>query len=138
MLASRTSATRVSGLLLRGLNLICRNAAQISNKSQFGQRPDEPLGRVKLPWLHSVAVVVLKFVVVVVIAFAHGKKSKEERIARSAFFGIRLSSDRVTCAINEERAMLQDNDSRNSRDQKSAECSTPPIPQKAENCRDSS
>ena len=33
MLASRTSATRVSGLSLRGLNLICRNAAQISNKS---------------------------------------------------------------------------------------------------------
>ena len=33
MLAGRTSATRVSGLSLRGLNLICRNAAQISNKS---------------------------------------------------------------------------------------------------------
>ena len=33
--------------------------------------------------------------------------------------------------------MLQDNDSRNSRDQKSAECSLPAIPQKAENCRDS-
>ena len=28
-----TSATRVSGLSLRGLNLICWNAAQISNKS---------------------------------------------------------------------------------------------------------
>jgi hypothetical protein len=28
-----TSATRLSGLSLRGLNLICRNAAQISNKS---------------------------------------------------------------------------------------------------------
>jgi hypothetical protein len=33
VLAGRTSATRVSGLSLRGLNLICRNAAQISNKS---------------------------------------------------------------------------------------------------------
>jgi len=33
MLAGRTSAIRVSGLSLRGLNLICRNAAQISNKS---------------------------------------------------------------------------------------------------------
>src|SRR5258707_4538166 len=33
MLAGRTSATRVSGLSLRELNLICRNAAQISNKS---------------------------------------------------------------------------------------------------------
>ena len=33
--------------------------------------------------------------------------------------------------------MLQDNDSRDARDQKSAECSTPPIPEKAKNCRDS-
>ena len=33
MLAGRTSATRVSGLSLRGLNLTWRNAAQISNKS---------------------------------------------------------------------------------------------------------
>jgi hypothetical protein len=32
MLAGSTLATRVSGLSLRGLNLICRNAAQISNK----------------------------------------------------------------------------------------------------------
>ena len=29
----RMAATRVSGLSLRGLNLICRDAAQISNKS---------------------------------------------------------------------------------------------------------
>ena len=33
MLASRTSATRVSGLSLRGFDLTCRNAAQISNES---------------------------------------------------------------------------------------------------------
>jgi len=33
MLAGSTSATRVSGLSLRGLNLIYRNAPQISNKS---------------------------------------------------------------------------------------------------------
>ena len=84
MLAGRTSATRVSGFSLRGLNLICRNAAQISNKSYFRQRPDEPLGRVKLPWLHSVTVVVLKFVLVVVIAFAHGEKGEKERVARAA------------------------------------------------------
>ena len=32
--------------------------------------------------------------------------------------------------------MLQHNDSRNPRDQESAECSLPPIPQKAEDCRD--
>jgi hypothetical protein len=32
-LAGRTSAIRISGFSLRGLNLICRNAAQIPNKS---------------------------------------------------------------------------------------------------------
>jgi hypothetical protein len=37
-----------------------------------------------LPWLHSVTVVTLKFVVVVVIAFAHGEKGEEERVARAA------------------------------------------------------
>ena len=78
------AATRVSGLLLRGLNLSCRNAAQISNKFKFGQCPDEPLGRVELPWLHSITIVMLKFVVVVVIAFAHGEKSEQERVARAA------------------------------------------------------
>jgi hypothetical protein len=38
---------------------------------------DKPLGRVKLPWLHSVAVIVLKFMVIVVIAFAHGEDGEE-------------------------------------------------------------
>ena len=78
------AAIRVSGLSLRVLNLICRNAAQISNKFKFGQRPDEPFGRVELPWLHSITVVMLKFVVVVVIAFAHGEKGEQERVARAA------------------------------------------------------
>lgn len=78
------AATRVSGLLLRGLNPSCRNPAQISNKFEFGQCPDEPLSRVELPWLHSVTVVMLKFVVVVVITFAHGEKGEQERVARTA------------------------------------------------------
>ena len=30
-----------------------------------------------LPWLHSVAVIVLKFMVIVVIAFAHGEEGEE-------------------------------------------------------------
>src|ERR1043166_3123741 len=47
-----------------------------------------------------------------------------------------MSSDRVTGAVNQKCAVLQHNDSRNSRDQESAERSLPPIPQKAENGRD--
>jgi hypothetical protein len=42
----------------------------------------------------------LKFMVIVVIAFAKRKKGKEERIARSAFPRIRLPSYRMTGAVN--------------------------------------
>ena len=78
----------------------------------------------------------LKLMVVVMITFAHGKKGQEERIARSAFFGIRLPSDGVTSAVNQKCAVLQDNDAGNAGDQERAECSLPPIPKKAECHRD--
>ena len=82
----RTSATRVSGLCLRRLNLICRDAAQISSEPNFRERPDKPLGGIKLPWLHPIPVVMLKLVVIVMVPFAHGEKGKEERVTRGAFF----------------------------------------------------
>jgi hypothetical protein len=63
------------------MNLIRGDAAQISNKSQFRQRPDNLFGRIHPPWLDPVAVVMLKFVVV-------------------------LSSDRVTRAVNQKCAVL--------------------------------
>jgi hypothetical protein len=55
------------------------------------QRPDEPLGRVKLPRLHSVTVIMLKFVVVVEIAFAHGGRAskKESRALHLVEYGCR-------------------------------------------------
>ena len=58
----------------------------------------------------------LKLMVIVVIAFAEGEKGKQERIACSAFRRIRLPSDGVTCAVNQERAVLQDDDPRNAGD----------------------
>ena len=85
---------------MRRLNLICRDAAQIVNESKFRKRPDKPFGRIKLPRLYAIAVVVLKFVVIVVITFAHGEEGKEERIARATFRRIRLPADGVTCAVN--------------------------------------
>src|SRR4026209_656302 len=78
----------------------------------------------------------LKFVVVVVIAFAHGEKGEEETVACTAPGGIRLSSDRVTRAVDQKCAVLLYNDSRNPRDQESSESSLPSIPQKAEDGRD--
>src|ERR1043166_8959099 len=47
-----------------------------------------------------------------------------------------LSSDGVTRTVNQKCAVLQHNDSRNSRDQESDERSLPPIPQRAKDGRD--
>src|SRR5258705_9734375 len=49
---------------------------------------------------------------------------------------MRLSSDRVTRAVDQKCAVLQHNGSRNPRDQESTERSIPSIPQKAEDGRD--
>ena len=68
----------VSSFSLHRPNLICRHAAQISNEPQFRKRPDEPLRWIKLPWLYTVTVVMLKLVVIVVIAFAECEKGQEE------------------------------------------------------------
>ena len=72
----------------------------------------------------------LKLVVIVVIAFAHCEKSKEERVAGAAFRGIRLPPNRVTCAVNQKSAMLQHNNARNARDQEPTERSNPAVPEK--------
>ena len=44
--------------------------AKLFGQTDLGQRPNDPLGGVDLPWLYPVAVVVLKFVVIVMVPFA--------------------------------------------------------------------
>ena len=78
------SNSRFGFVVARTESYLPERAADFEQVLEFRQRPDEPLGRVELPWLHSVTVVMLKFVVVVVIAFAHGEKGEEERVARAA------------------------------------------------------
>ena len=74
----------------------------------------------------------LKFVVIVVVAFAESKKGQEERVACGTFCGIRLPTDGVTCAVDQKGAMLKNNDAGDAGDQKGTERSRPSIPQKAE------
>src|SRR5437867_8252049 len=44
-------------------NFLRRNTAELADEAEFGESPDHPLGGIDLPWLHPVAVVVLKLVV---------------------------------------------------------------------------
>src|SRR6202040_1682109 len=53
-------------------NSLCRNAAQLSDEPDFRQCPNNPFCRVELPGLHAVAVVILKFMMIVMVTLAHG------------------------------------------------------------------
>src|ERR1700745_1129497 len=58
-------------------NFFGRNTAQLSSEAEFGQRPDQPLCRVDLPRLYAVAVVMLKFVMIIMVPFAQGHDRHE-------------------------------------------------------------
>lgn len=79
------SRSAVPRFLLGRLYHFSGHAPQIPDDAQFRKCPDDPFRRIELPRLHAVAVVVLKFVVIVVIALAEREKSQQERIARGAF-----------------------------------------------------
>ena len=55
---------------LRHRDGFIRHTAQFGDEPEFFKCANRPLGGVKLPWLHAVAVVVLKLVVEVVVALA--------------------------------------------------------------------
>src|SRR5207248_7029695 len=118
------------------LDLIGGNAAQVLREPQFRERPDDPLGRIELPWFYSIAIVVLKLMVIVMIAFAESEEGQEERIARAAFLRIGLPPDGVTGAVDEEGAMLQDDDARHACNEEGTERSPPSVPKKADHGRD--
>ncbi len=61
------------------------NSAKLADEADLGQRPDNPFGRIDLPGLNSVPVVMLKLVVIVMIPFAEGKDGEEPRVASTAF-----------------------------------------------------
>ena len=50
------------------------NAAEAAGQTEFRQSPDQPFGRVPLPRLHPVTVIVLKFVVIIVITLAESEQ----------------------------------------------------------------
>ena len=62
-------------------NATVRHAAEAIDETELGERPDSPLARIPLPWLHAVAVVVLELVVIVVVAFTEGKECHDRAVA---------------------------------------------------------
>src|SRR5206468_12336063 len=89
------------------MNCFGRNAAETAGQSELRQSPDQPFGRVPLPRLHAVAVIVLKFVVIIVIAFAESEYRHQKRISRAASCGIRLTPKRMAGGVNQEVAVLE-------------------------------
>jgi len=72
---------------------------------------------------------------IVVIALAEREQRHEERVARTASCRIRLASDRMASRVNQERAVLEHDNFRNTADEKTAERPHPAVPKEAERCR---
>ena len=114
---------------MRLAHLFRGDATKISGQSDFREGPDDPLCRIEFPRLHSVAVVVLKFVVIIMVAFAESEEREEVGIAGAAAVGIRLPAEGVAGAVDEKGAMLEDGHARHAGDEKSAECADRSVPE---------
>src|SRR5690349_7718798 len=86
-----------------------------------------------MPWPHAITIIVLKFVVIVMIAFAEGKKSNQPGIPCRALGRIRLSPENMAGTVDQERAMLQNDHPSHPGQQERAERAAPAVPKSA--CR---
>src|SRR5260370_27267738 len=119
------------------MNCFRRNAAETAGQSELRQSPDQPFGRIPLPRLHAVAVIVLKFVVIIVIAFAESEYRHQERIARAASCRIRLAPDCMAGRVNQERGGLEHDDPGYAANEETSGRATPsrppPAPRRGDN-----
>jgi hypothetical protein len=113
------------GELLRGGS--SRKAhGELRGKAEFRQSPNDPLGRIELPWLHAVAVIVLKLVVIVVVAFAKGEDSHEPGVTSAAVRGVGAIAKVVAERIDAERAVLEEDHTGHTGNEKGASAETQP------------
>ena len=59
-------------------NRLRRGFSEVAGQPGFGEEPDYPLRGIPLPGFNSVAVVVLKFMMIIVITFSEGKDRHQE------------------------------------------------------------
>jgi hypothetical protein len=75
---------------------------EVACQANFLARPDEPLGRVVLIPLDSIAVVHRELVVEVVVSFTNGNESSDEVVARTVFVIERRFTKPVSERVNTE------------------------------------
>jgi hypothetical protein len=78
---------------------------EVACQANFLARPDEPLGRVVLIPLDSIAVVHRELVVEVVVSFTNGNKSSDEVVARTVFVIKWCFTKPVSERVNTERRL---------------------------------
>ena len=102
---------------LRHRDGFIRHTAQFGDEPEFFQCANRPLGGVKLPWLHAVAVVVLKLVVEVVVALAKGEQRHQPTVARGTACRVGLAAERVAEAVDEKGHVMHGHQPRHAADQ---------------------
>src|SRR5262249_32362574 len=95
---------------------------------QFGESPYQPLRRINLPWLDAISVIVLKLVMKVMVSLAQGNNSHQPRVAGAALRRVGTGPNVVAKRVNAERAMLENNQAGNSRDEKRSKGRAPSAP----------
>jgi hypothetical protein len=71
---------------------------------------------------------VLKFMMIIVIAFAKSQQGHEERIPRAALSRVRLATFGVTSGVDQECTVLEHHDLGHTADEEATERSHPAIP----------
>ena len=89
---------------------------EISGETQFIEDPNDPLGGIELPRFDPVAVVVLKFVVIVMVPLAECDERHDPAIAGAAPAGVRPGAERVAGGIDAESTVLEENHPRDAAD----------------------
>ena len=114
--------------LLRQEDFVLGDSPQIARKTKLRKTPDDPFGRIEVPWFHAIPVIVLKLMVIVVITLAEGNERHDKGIPRTAFRGIRLAAKNVAGAVDEEGAVLQSDDPRDACEKKCPQRAAPSVP----------
>ena len=103
----------VAGLAQLGFDdFFLRHGAESMHKADFFEEPDRPFGRVELPGLHAVAIIVLKFMVEVVVALAKRENRHEQAVACRDIAGIRTLADPVAERVDAKGHVMHEHDPR--------------------------
>ncbi len=119
-----------------GIDFFLGHLAEFSGEPEFVKGPNGPFGGVEMPRFHPVTIVVLKFVMIIVVAFTEGYEGHHPAVASSAAGGIRLGAEGVTEGVDAEGAMLDSNEAGDPGKEEPPQGSGPAVPKKTEGGRE--